>query len=322
MVNLGKSEKLVHVPRWGCFSLSLNRMEKRLIVITGPTAVGKTHLAIQVAQHYKTEIISADARQIYRELEIGTAKPMKKELQEVKHHFINCRSIQDDYDAGQFGRDARVLVDLLFQNHQQVVMCGGSGLYIKSLVEGFDDLPDVPAGIRTKIIATYDEKGLAWLQGEVALHDPDYFEVVDRRNPQRLMRALEIINSTGKKFSGFLRKEKITLPFDVIKIGLELDRKELYHRIDQRMDRMIEDGLFEEAERFFELRHLNSLQTVGYQEAFEFFGGMIDREESIRLMKRNSRHYAKRQLTWFKKDKAIHWFHPDDLDGVLKFLCE
>ena len=297
-------------------------MEKRLIVIIGPTAVGKTHLAIRIAQHYKTEIISADSRQIYRELNIGTAKPVTKELQEVKHHFINCRSIQDDYDAGQFGREARTVVDLLFQNHDQVVMCGGSGLYIKSLVEGFDDLPGVSPEIRAKIIAAYDEKGLAWLQEEVAMNDPDYFRVVDKRNPQRLMRALEIINSTGKKFSGFLRKEKITLPFEVVKIGLELDRKELYHRIDQRMDRMIEDGLFEEAERFFELRHLNSLQTVGYQEAFEFFGGVIDREEAIRLMKRNSRHYAKRQLTWFKKDKAIHWFHPDDMDGVLKFLCE
>ncbi len=322
MVNLGTSEKLLPAPRWGGFSLSLNRMEKRLIVITGPTAVGKTHLAIQVAQHYKTEIISADARQIYLELEIGTAKPLEKELQQVKHHFINCRSVQEDYDAGQFGRDARVLADLLFQNHSQVVVCGGSGLYIKSLVEGFDDLPDVPAEIRSQIIATYHEKGLAWLQGEVATHDPEYFGVVDRRNPQRLMRALEIIHSTEKKFSGFLRKEKITLPFDVIKIGLELDRKELYDRIDKRMDGMIEDGLFEEAKRFFEQRHLNSLQTVGYQEAFEFFDGKIDREEAVRLMKQNTRHYAKRQLTWFKKDKSLQWFHPDDMDGVLKLLCE
>ena len=286
----------------------------------GPTAVGKTHLAIRVAQHYKTEIISADSRQIYKELEIGTAKPSTDELKLVNHHFVNSKSIQEVYDAGKFGTEAREVVDRLFINHDQVVMCGGSGLYIKAVIEGFDKLPDVPDEIRTKIIEAYDKKGLTWLQEEVALHDPDYFEVVDKRNPQRLMRALEIINSTGKKFSGFLKKKKNELPFAVAKIGLELDREELYKRIDKRMDDMIENGLFEEAQKFLEWRHLNSLQTVGYQEAFEFFEGKVDKEEAIRLMKRNSRRYAKRQLTWFKGDDEIHWVHPHDLNGVLKFL--
>ena len=286
----------------------------------GPTAVGKTHLAIRVAQHYKTEIISADSRQIYKELEIGTAKPSTDELKLVNHHFVNSKSIQEVYDAGKFGTEAREVVDRLFINHDQVVMCGGSGLYIKAVIEGFDKLPDVPDEIRTKIIEAYDKKGLTWLQEEVALHDPDYFEVVDKRNPQRLMRALEIINSTGRKFSGFLKKKKNELPFAVAKIGLELDREELYKRIDKRMDDMIENGLFEEAQKFLEWRHLNSLQTVGYQEAFEFFEGKVDKEEAIRLMKRNSRRYAKRQLTWFKGDDEIHWFHPHDLNGVLKFL--
>ena len=286
----------------------------------GPTAVGKTHLAIRVAQHYKTEIISADSRQIYKELEIGTAKPSTDELKLVNHHFVNSKSIQEEYDAGKFGREARMVIDRLFINHDQAVMCGGSGLYIKAVIEGFDKLPDVPDEIRTKIIEAYDKKGLTWLQEEVALHDPDYFEVVDKRNPQRLMRALEIINSTGKKFSGFLKKKKNELPFAVAKIGLELDREELYKRIDKRMDEMIENGLFEEAQKFLEWRHLNSLQTVGYQEAFEFFEGKVDKEEAIRLMKRNSRRYAKRQLTWFKGDDEIHWVHPHDLNGVLKFL--
>lgn len=286
----------------------------------GPTAVGKTHLAIRVAQHYKTEIISADSRQIYKELEIGTAKPSTDELKLVNHHFVNSKSIQEVYDAGKFGTEARMVIDRLFINHDQVVMCGGSGLYIKAVIEGFDKLPDVPDEIRTKIIEAYDKKGLTWLQEEVALHDPDYFEVVDKRNPQRLMRALEIINSTGKKFSGFLKKKKNELPFAVAKIGLELDREELYKRIDKRMDEMIENGLFEEAQKFREWRHLNSLQTVGYQEAFEFFEGKVDKEEAIRLMKRNSRRYAKRQLTWFKGDDEIHWVHPHDLNGVLKFL--
>lgn len=286
----------------------------------GPTAVGKTHLAIRVAQHYKTEIISADSRQIYKELEIGTAKPSTDELKLVNHHFVNSKSIQEVYDAGKFGTEARMVIDRLFINHDQVVMCGGSGLYIKAVIEGFDKLPDVPDEIRTKIIEAYDKKGLTWLQEEVALHDPDYFEVVDKRNPQRLMRALEIINSTGKKFSGFLKKKKNELPFAVAKIGLELDREELYKRIDKRMDDMIENGLFEEAQKFREWRHLNSLQTVGYQEAFEFFEGKVDKEEAIRLMKRNSRRYAKRQLTWFKGDDEIHWVHPHDLNGVLKFL--
>lgn len=297
-------------------------IEKRLIVIVGPTAVGKTRLAIRVAQHFRTEIISADSRQIYKELEIGTAKPLHHELQQVKHHFIDNKSIHEEYDAGKFGREAREAIDLLFERHHHVVMCGGSGLYVKAVVEGFDELPDVPSDIRAKIIASYDGKGLAWLQEEVALHDPDYFEVVDRKNPQRLMRALEIINSTGKKFSGFLKKERINLPFEVVKIGLECERKELYDRIDMRMDNMIEKGLFDEAQKLLKFRHLNSLQTVGYQEAFEFFEGKIEREEAIQLMKRNSRHYAKRQLTWFKKDKSIRWFHPEDWNGILKLLGE
>lgn len=295
---------------------------KNLIVIVGPTAVGKTGLAIKLAEFYKTEIISADSRQIYKELEIGTAKPSLEELLHVKHHFINTKSVEEEYDAGTFGREAREVIDELFKTHDQVVMCGGSGLYIKSVLEGFDDLPDVPAEIRIKIVDEYGRKGLGWLQEEVATQDPDYFEVVDRQNPQRLMRSLEIIRSTGKAFSGFHKKKKIDLPFRVVKIGLELGRLELYERIDKRMDSMVEKGVFDEAEKFFTLRQRNALQTVGYLEAFGFFEGMYDREEAIRLMKRNSRRYAKRQLTWFRKDKEIRWFHPEDWNGTLDHLKE
>ncbi len=283
----------------------------------GPTAVGKTELAIRMAEHLRTEIISADSRQIYKELEIGTAKPSAAELARVRHHFINTKSITEEYDAGTYAVEAREIIDGLFKNHDSVVMCGGSGLYIKAVLEGFDDLPDVPNATRLQIIAEYDLKGLTWLQEEVSSQDPDYFEVVDRQNPQRLMRALEIIRTTGNTFSGYRRKEKIELPFNVIKIGLELDREKLYGRIDHRMDAMISDGLFEEAEKFFTLRHHNSLQTVGYQEAFGFFEGLYDREEAIRLMKRNSRRYAKRQLTWFKKDSDIKWFAPANYQEII-----
>ncbi len=301
--------------------LLFTRMDpsKTLLVIVGPTAVGKTDLAIRMAEYYHTEIISADSRQIYRELEIGTAKPTHEELAKVKHYFINTMSIVDEYDAGTYARESRIVIDRLFETHSKVVMCGGSGLYIKAVLEGFDNLPDVPSGIRQEIISEYEEKGLTWLQEEVAARDPDYFEVVDRQNPQRLMRALEIVRSTGNTFSGYRKKEKIDLPFKVIKIGLELEREELYRRIDMRMDKMIGNGLFEEAEKFFILRQHNALQTVGYQETFGFFEVLYDREEAIRLMKRNSRRYAKRQLTWFKRDAEIRWFDPDNWEDIVGY---
>lgn len=295
---------------------------KNLIVVAGPTAVGKTALAIRLAKHFKTEIISADSRQIYRELELGTAKPSKEELTQVKHHFVNSRSINEDYDAGKFGVEAREIIDILFKQNDVIVMCGGSGLYIKAVVEGFDDLPEVAAGTRESINEEYKQKGLDWLQKQVEESDPDYFEIVDKRNPQRLIRALEMIRTTGKPFSEFRKKENIVLPFNVIKIGLELDRDELYKRIDDRMDKMIGAGLLDEAKKFFTQRHLNSLQTVGYQEVFEYLDGKYDRDEAIRLMKRNTRHYAKRQFTWFKKDAAIRWFHPYDWDKILREIEE
>jgi len=294
---------------------------KRLIVIVGPTAVGKTFAAIQLAQQLDIEIISADSRQIYRELEIGTAKPTAEELSAVKHHFINIKSIAEDYDAGQFGRDSLALIHELFEKFDHLILCGGSGLYVRAITDGFDKMPEIAEGVRENIIKQYEEKGLAWLQQQVEALDPEYYSIVDQKNPQRLMRALELNHATGLTQGRLRRKEKTQHSFEIVKIGLELDRETLYQRIDSRMDAMIEAGLFEEAERFYPQRELNALQTVGYQEIFGFLDGLYDKEEAIRLLKRNSRRYAKRQMTWFKKDKDIRWFKPDEFERILELLC-
>lgn len=292
--------------------------KSKLIVIVGPTAVGKTALAIRVARQFKTEILSADSRQIYKELEIGTAKPTAAELAEVRHHFINSHSIQETFNAADFGMQASKSLEELFHQHEYVVVSGGSGLYIKGLLEGFDEMPQVQNGVREKIIHAYQQNGLVWLQDQVKKLDPDYFETVDVQNPQRLMRALEVIESTDKPFSAWQLKSKRILPYQVIKIGLELERDQLYARIDARMDAMIEAGLFEEAAKFYPQKQLNALQTVGYKEIFDFMDGLYDKAEAVRLLKRNSRHYAKRQLTWFKRDEEIKWF--GSADAAWEFL--
>ncbi len=292
---------------------------KKLVVLVGPTAVGKTAAAITLAERWKTEIISADSRQIYREMDIGTAKPSGDELLRIKHHFVNFRSIEEAYSAGQFGRDAMELINRLFEEKDALILCGGSGLYIKALLEGFDEMPEIPDGLRKEIIEKYTQKGLGWLQGEVEKVDPDYFALVDVQNPQRLMRALELNLASGQPMHELRKKEKIDLPFQVTKIGLDLPREELYQRIDLRIDQMIEKGLFEEATRFYPQRHLNALQTVGYQEIFGYLEKKYDREEAIRLLKRNSRHYAKRQLTWFKKDQEIRWMRPEEVGQNVTF---
>lgn len=293
---------------------------KKLIVIVGPTAVGKTDVALSLAQHFGTEIISADSRQIYKELEIGTAKPTLEELSRVRHHFINSHSIDQSYDAGAYGRDALALIQALFNEHNTLILCGGSGLYIKAVLEGFDEMPEIPAGIRDQIIAVYELKGLNWLQQEIKEIDPDYFEQVDTNNPHRLIRALELFKASGQKASQLRVKEKRTHDFEIIKIGLELEREQLYKRIDSRMDAMIDRGLFNEAERFYPNRDLNALQTVGYREIFDYLEGKYDRDEAIRLLKRNTRRYAKRQLTWFKKDQQIKWFQPDQVDQIIEYI--
>jgi len=285
-----------------------HNLVKKLVVIVGPTAVGKTSAAISVAEKLKTEIISADSRQIFKELNIGTAKPSEEELVRVPHHFIGNKSIQENYDAGQYGRDALELIHSLFKKYDWLVMVGGSGLYVKAALEGFDDMPDVPDGVRLEILKNYHANGLPWLQQQVKKADPEFFNSVDQQNPQRLMRALELLQSTDKPMRELRLKKKLEHPFEIIKIGLNAPRETLYERIDTRMDQMINDGLFDEAKHFYPLKHLNALQTVGYREIFDYIDGLYDYEETVRLLKRNSRRYAKRQLTWFQRDTEINWF--------------
>lgn len=293
---------------------------KKLIVIVGPTAVGKTRLAINIARHFQTEIISADSRQIYKELTIGTAKPSDVELREVRHHFINSHSIHDDYDAARFGEEALALITKLFEQNDYVTVCGGSGLYLKALLEGFDDLPEVADEVRDQLIEEFETKGLLWLQNKMRELDPAHFQQIDQKNPVRLMRALEVKIATGKSISDFQTRAKRTHPFSVVKIGLELERAVLYTRIDERVDSMIDSGLFEEAKTLYPFKNLNALQTVGYREIFDYLDGQYDREEAIRLLKRNTRRYAKRQLTWFKRDEDIRWYNPSDGTGIISHI--
>jgi tRNA dimethylallyltransferase len=292
-----------------------------LIVVVGPTAVGKTAVALKLAVHYKAEIVSADSRQIFKELTLGTAKPDEAELRQARHHFIDSHSIKEEYDAAQFGREALDLIHELFKHHSHAILCGGSGLYIKAVLEGFDDIPEISPEVRQDIIDRYNQNGLAWLQQKMQESDPDHFAVLDQQNPQRLMRALEVKLATGKSISSFQKqKKRPDHTFQIHKIGLELDRDELYQRIDLRMDQMIQSGLFAEAEQLFPYREHHALQTVGYQEIFGFLEGQYDREEAIRLLKRNSRRYAKRQLTWFKRDPEIRWFNPRDLSSMIEWI--
>ncbi|MCU0399513.1 MAG: tRNA (adenosine(37)-N6)-dimethylallyltransferase MiaA [Algoriphagus sp.] len=284
--------------------------QRFLILVVGPTGVGKTDLCLKLAKIFHTQIISCDSRQFYREMNLGTAKPSPDELAEVPHHLINSLSIEDDYDVRKFEQDAISILERLFQNHPVVIMTGGSGLFADAVVKGLDDIPNVAHELRPEIIREFEEKGLEWLQQEVEKVDPEYFELVDRQNPQRLIRALEVCRGTGLKFSSFRVKKRVERSFQTIKIGLYRERDELYRRIDLRMNQMIEAGLFDEAAALFGKRDLNALQTVGYSEIFGYLERKYDREEAIRLLKRNSRRYAKRQLTWFRRDPEINWFLP------------
>jgi tRNA dimethylallyltransferase len=294
--------------------------QRFLILVVGPTGVGKTDLCLKLGKKFNTQIISCDSRQFYKEMNLGTAKPSPEELAEVPHHLINSLSIEEEYDVRKFEQDALSILDLLFQSNQLVLMTGGSGLFADAVVKGLDEIPDVDPEIRKGIISEFEQKGLLWLQGEVEKTDPDYYQVVDQQNPQRLMRALEVSRGTGLKFSSFRIKKKAVRTFKTIKIGLYRDREELYERIDLRMDQMIESGLFEEAEALFEKRTLNALQTVGYSEIFGYLEGKYDREEAVRLLKRNSRRYAKRQMTWFRRDVEIQWFKPDQEKEITEWI--
>ena len=298
----------------------METLKKYLTCIVGPTAVGKTSTAIKVAQFLNTEIISADSRQFYKELEIGTAKPDALELSEAKHHLVNSLSIHDEYDVGQFEGDALAIINQVHERNNSVVMVGGSGLFVDAVCNGLDEFPEIEDGLRDTLNDEFKQNGLQRLVDELEGKDPEYWSIVDRKNPQRIIRALEVIRSTGKKFSDFRKRSKKERPFEVIKIGLTMEREQLYGRIDRRMDIMIEQGLFEEAKQFIPYKSLNALQTVGYQEIFPYLEGDYDYAEAERLLKRNSRRYAKRQLTWFRKDESVEWFEPSKTEQILDYI--
>ncbi len=296
-------------------------MSGTLIVVCGPTASGKTKLAIQLAKYFYAEIISADSRQVYKELKIGSAPPSEEELKEVTHHFIASRTLDEDYNAGAFEKDVLALLDKLFQKNKYVILVGGSGLYIDAVCNGFDKVPNSFPEIRKQLQSLYDEKGIESLQKKLKELDPDYFEKIDLANPQRLMRALEVCIGSGKPYSSFRKGIVNQRDFRIIKIGLELPRDVLYKRIDTRVDEMVNAGLVEEAKNLLPKKHLNALQTVGYKEFFDFFESKTTLDEAVELVKRNSRRYAKRQLTWFRKDKEIQWLLPDDIEKIIN-VCE
>ena len=285
-------------------------------IIVGPTAVGKTSFAISLAQHLQTEIISADARQCYAELNIGVARPSLEELSQVPHHFIASHSVNDTVNAQVFENDALAKADELFKTHHSVVMVGGTGLYIKAFCEGLDMIPAIDPAIRENIIKQYEKLGLRWLQKEVSVKDPMYWAKGEQQNPQRLMRALEVVLGTGASIISFQNKNKVTRPFNIVKVGLELPRAQLYEKINQRVLTMVENGLEQEVRNLAPHFHLNALQTVGYSEWALYFEGNLSKEKVIENIQQNTRHYAKRQMTWFKKDLDITWYSPNEINAA------
>lgn len=292
--------------------MNIKSATKTLLVIEGPTAVGKTAVAIELAKKLQTEIVSADSRQFFREMSIGTAKPADEELAAAKHYFINSHSITENFSVGDFEKQALAQLADIFKTHDTAIMVGGSGLYIKAVCEGFDELPAASAEIREKLNGEFNTYGISYLQEKLKVADPVYYEQVDRNNPQRIIRALEVTASTGKPFSSYHKSTINKRPFNCIKIGLNLPREVLYQRINQRVDAMIKEGLIAEVKGLLPYRHLNALNTVGYCELFDHFDGKTDLNTAIELIKQNTRRFAKRQLTWFRKDKQIKWMNAND----------
>lgn len=291
-----------------------------LVVISGPTAVGKTAVAIQVAQHFGTAIISADSRQCYREMSIGTAKPSAEELSAVPHYFIDSHSITEDLNAADYEKLALAYCNALFKDKRIAVVCGGTGLYIKALCEGIDEMPASDRETEKALQAEADEKGIAWLQEQLQSEDPEFYAVAEQQNPARLIRALAFKRTTGQSIVHYRSGQVKERPFKIIKIALELPREILYERINLRVDQMVAAGLLEEVERLYPQRQLKNLQTVGYSELFAWLDGSIPLEKGIELVKQHSRNYAKRQLTWFRKDKANQWFAPSDVAAMIRYI--
>ena len=294
--------------------------KKTLIVIVGPTAIGKTSLAIELAQLYQTEIISADSRQFFKELSIGTAKPSVEELAAAPHHLINSHSVSQPFSTGDFEVEALRLIEQLFENHNIVVMVGGSGLYINAVCNGLDAMPNINLEIREQLNQQFIAEGIEPIRKKLAELDPEYFEKVDQSNPQRMIRGLEVVLSTGEKLSSFQTSNKKERPFDIVKIGLNSEREKLYHQINQRVDLMLASGLVDEVKSLLPYQHLNALKTVGYSEIFDYLAEHINLQTAVDKIKQNTRRFAKRQLTWFRKDSEITWFEPKQRKEVVAHL--
>ncbi|MDO9152211.1 MAG: tRNA (adenosine(37)-N6)-dimethylallyltransferase MiaA [Paludibacter sp.] len=295
-------------------------MKKTLLVILGPTGVGKTEISLRLAEHFGCPIISSDSRQFYNELKIGTAAPSSEQLNRVKHYFIGSHSIFDEYNAGQYEQDVILLLTELFKIHDIVMMVGGSMMYIDAVCNGMDDIPTIDAATREFWINQFNCFGLDFIQQELKRLDPQYYEQVDLLNPKRIIHALEICSISGKPYSELRKGVRKNRDFDILKIGLTRPRPELYERINARVDEMMGEGLLEEAKQFFEFRQLNTLNTVGYKELYQYMDGTWTLDFAINMIKQDSRRYAKRQLTWFNRDKQIHWFHPEDQKRIFDFV--
>ena len=295
-------------------------MNKTLIVITGPTAVGKTALCLEIAKHFDIPIINADSRQIYRELRIGTAQPTKEQMQEVKHYFVGTLGLDDYYSASLFEQQVLECLEQQFLTNDYALLSGGSMMYIDAVCDGIDDIPTIDDETRALMKQRLADEGLEALVDELKRLDPEYYEIVDRQNPRRVVHALEICVMTGKTYTSFRKREKRQRPFQIIKIGLNRPREELYDRINQRVDQMMADGLLEEARSLYPLRHLNALNTVGYKELFDCLEGRWPLEEAVERIKGNTRRYARKQLTWYKKDPQIRWFHPQETEQIISYI--
>jgi tRNA dimethylallyltransferase len=294
--------------------------KKTLLVITGPTAVGKTKLTIELARHFRTPIINADSRQLFREMQIGTAAPTQDELRMARHEFVGTLGLEDYYSASMFEQDVLTFLDGHYKSADMALMSGGSMMYIDAVCNGIDDIPTIRDDIRQLMKQRLHDEGLEALCEELRRLDPEHYEVVDRKNTRRVVHALEICHQTGLTYTSFRTRQKKERPFHIVKIGLNRPREELYERINLRVDRMMEQGLLEEARQLYPMRHLNALNTVGYKELFAYMDGVWPLDEAVERIKGNTRRYARKQLTWFKRDEDVTWFHPDDIEKILNFI--